>query len=186
MVTLDGHQYTFNGNGEYVLVSTSGSSFFLQGRMVPLVDDAGNSSQATVFKALVSKQNDSDAVQFEVTDDGAMVLVNGEQVDFAFIKEQEFNNVIVNDHGNNSFSASFSSGAYLEVREENELFSMLIVSLPLTFQESDTQGLLGNYNGNITDDLMPNFGEVPLSLNSSLEDIHNLFGITCKSIRESD
>lgn len=162
-----------------MLVSTSDDSFHLQGRMVPTIDNMGNSSQATVFTALVSRQNDSDAVQFEVTDDGAMILVNGEQVDFSFIKEQEFSNVIVNDLGNSSFSASFSSGAYLEVREENHLFSMLIFSLPLTFRDSDTRGLLGSFNGNSFDDLLPNFGQDPLPLNSSIEDIHQLFGITC-------
>lgn len=149
--------------------------------MVPFSDATGNSSQATVFKAIVSRQNDSDTVQFEITDDGLITLVNGEQVDFSFISEQEFNNVIVNDLGNASFSASFFSGAYLEVKAENGFFSVLIISLPASFQESDTRGLMGSFNGNRSDDLLPNFGSNPLPLVSSIQDIHELFGITCKS-----
>ena len=123
LVTLDGHQYTFNGNGEFTLIDTPDKSFALQARMVPINSTAGNSSQATVFKAIVARQNNSDTVQFEITEDGAIALVNGEQLDFSLIKEYEFNNVIVNDLGNNSFSATFYSGVYLEVKEENDIFS---------------------------------------------------------------
>ena len=181
LVTLDGHQYTFNGKGEYVLIDTYNNSFSLQARLVPVTDAQGNSSQATVFKAVVCRQNNSDTVQFEITDNGAVVMVNSNPVDFTLIKEYEFNNVILNDLGNSTFSASFSSGAYLEAKEENGIFSGLVVSLPLIFQESETRGLMGSFNGNKSDDLLPNFGETPLPLASSLQDIHKLFGITCKS-----
>ena len=180
IITLDGHQYTFNGNGEFVLIDTSDSSFSLQARMIPIANTTANSSQATVFKAIVSKQNDSDTVQFEIIDGAVAALVNGEQIDFSLIKEQEFNNVLVCDLGNSTFSASFYSGAYLEVQEENGFFSGLIVSLPLSFQDSETRGLMGSFNGNRTDDLLPNLCQTPLPLNSSIQYIHEEFGITCK------
>ena len=150
--------------------------------MVPVTDAQGNSSQATVFKAVVCRQNNSDTVQFEITDNSTVVMVNSNPVDFTLIKEYEFNNVILNDLGNSTFSASFSSGAYLEAKEENGIFSGLVVSLPLIFQESETRGLMGSFNGNKSDDLLPNFGETPLPLTSSIQDIHELFGITCKFV----
>lgn len=180
IITLDGHQYTFNGKGEFVLIKTRDKSFSLQARMVTFNNTMGNTSQATVFKAIVGRQNDSDMVQFEVTDEGAVTLVNGEQLDFTLLKEYEFNNVIVNDLGNDRFSASFFSGAYLEVKAENGLFTELIVSLPATFQGKEMQGLMGSFNDDVSDDLLPNLGLNPLPLNSTIQELHANFGITCK------
>lgn len=181
IVTLDGHQYTFNGKGEFILVETSDSSFSLQARMVPLNGSAANSSQATVFNAIVGRQNDSDSVQFEIVDGVVRTLINGEEVDLTYITEQEFVNVVINSLGNDTHAASFFSGAYLEVKAENGIFTGLIISLPRSFQGSDTRGLMGSFNGNMLDDLLPNFGQSPLPLNSTTQDIHELFGITCKS-----
>ena len=176
ILTHDGHKYTFNGKGEYFLIQTPNNSFSLQARMVPV----GNDSQGTVFTAIVSQQSDSDRVQFEVTENGTIVLVNGEQIDFMDIKEQEFFNVNVADLGNSSFSATFSSGAYMEVREENGFFALLIISLPEIFKEVETSGLMGSFNGNVSDDLLPNGGITSLSLNSTIQEIHENFGLTCK------
>lgn len=182
MVTFDGHQYTFNGKGEFVLVETPGGSFSLQGRMLPITTAQNTQSRATVYTTIVGKQNDSDTVQFEIIDDcGFIALVNGEQVIFGLINQQEFRNLVVSYLGNNTFSASFSSGAYVEVTEEFGIISVLSVSLPPSFEGDGTHGLMGSLNGNITDDLLPNSGQEPLSLNSSVRDIHELFGITCEN-----
>lgn len=164
-----------------MLVETSDGSFSLQGRMLQITTAQNTMSRATVYKAIVGKQNNSDVVQFEIVEDcGFIALVNGEQVIFGLINQQEFNNVVVSYLGNNTFSASFSSGAYVEAREEVGMISVLSVSLPPSFEGSETRGLMGSLNGNITDDLLPNSGQVPLSLNSSVREIHELFGITCK------
>ena len=180
ITTLDGYQYTFNGKGEFVLINTADDSFFLQARMVPIDNVVDNSIQATVFTAIAVRQNNSGTVQFEIVNNETIILINREEVDFMLIKEHEFANVSINDLGNSTYSASFSSGAYLEVKEENGIFSSLVVSLPKLFQEAGTSGLMGSFNGNQSDDLLPNSADVPLSLNSSLQDIHQLFGITCE------
>ena len=181
MVTFDGHPYTFNGKGEFVLVETPDETFSLQGRMLPITTAQNTESEATVYKAIVGKQNNSDTVQFEIIDDcGFIALVNGEQVIFGLINQQEFNNVVVSYLGNNTFSASFSSGAYVEAKEEVGIISVVSVSLPPSFEGNGTRGLMGSFNGNITDDLLPNSGQEPLSLNSSVREIHELFGITCE------
>ena len=181
IITLDGHKYTFNGNGEFVLIQTPDDKFTLQGRMVPAEDTNGSSVLATVFSAIVGKQADSDTVQFELTQNGTTAFVNGEPLDFSDLSEQEFNNVAVTDLGNNTLSATFSSGVYLEVKEENGILSVIIISLPESFKDVPTTGLMGSFNGNATDDLLPNLGTNPLPLNSSLQEIHELFGLTCKS-----
>ena len=180
IITLDGHKYTFNGNGEFVLIQTPDDEFTLQGRMVPAEDTNGSSVLATVFSAIVGKQADSDTVQFELTENGTTAFVNGEPLDFSDLSEQEFNNVTVTDLGNKTLSAAFSSGAYLEAKEENGIISVLLVSLPESFKGVPTTGLMGSFNGNTSDDLLPNLGINPLPLNSSLQEIHELFGLTCK------
>ena len=181
ILTHDGHKYTFNGKGEFILIQTADDSFSVQARMVPANNTLGGDSLGTVFTAIVSQERDSDRVQFEVVDDEIIVLVNGEEIDFSIIKEQEFSNVTIYDLENSTFSASFSTGAYIEASEENGFFSLLIVSLPETFKEKKISGLMGSFNGEILDDLLPNEGTVPLSLNSTIQEIHEKFGLTCES-----
>ena len=183
VITLDGLQYTFNGKGEFSLIETESNTFTLQGRMVQAVSVSGEASLATVFSAIVGKQNDSDSVQFTLSPEGGIdIAVSGEPIDFDGMMEHSFVNVVIMDKGNNSISATFSSGAYIEVRASNGILSLLLVSLPITFFNK-TRGLMGSYNGNKFDDLTPKLGDTvgePLSVNSSLDDIHTQFGITCK------
>ena len=182
IVTLDGLKYTFNGKGEFTLIETPDNSFTLQGRMTPAADTNGSDVLATIFSAIVGKQSDSDSIQFELTENGTTAFVNNEPVDFSVLSEQEFNNVTVSDLGNSTLSATFSSGAYLEVKEENGIISVVIVSLPEHFKDVPTHGLMGSFNGNTSDDLLPRLGTNPLPLNSSLQEIHELFGLTCKCV----
>ena len=180
IITLDGHKYTFNGKGEFVLIETDDQSFTLQARMVPINSSTSDTPIATVFSAILARELYSNTVQFEIINNQIAVFVTGVLINFSSITEQAFVNVTVNYLGNDTYSATFSSGAYLEVREENEIFSVLIVSLPQEFMEKNTRGLMGSFNGNTSDDLLPRLGQVPLSLNSGLQEIHEQFGITCK------
>ena len=186
IITLDGLKYTFNGKGEFTLIETESDLFTLQGRMVEVATAGGGTlvtgSPATVFSAIAGKQIDSDTVQFTLSADGGInTTVNGYLVDFEMLTEQSFVNVVVMRKPNETYAASFSSGAYIEVKSANGFISLLLVSLPVTFQHTTT-GLMGSFNGNTEDDLLPNVENgtgVPISPNSTLEEIHNLFGITC-------
>ena len=179
MVTLDGLRYTFNGRGEYTLIETTDNVFTLQGRMIQASDNNETAVAATVFSAIVGKDNNSDTVQFEVDGNGTLAaIVAGELVIFD-ITEQEFEKVTVTHLGNNSIEALFDSGVYLLARGENGFISSLLVVLPELFTD-EVQGLLGTYNGDASDDLLPKFGHSPLSPEANGEDIHNKFGATCK------
>ena len=181
ITTHDGFQYTFNGKGEYVLIDMPEDIFTLQGRMFEINNTLGDASLGTVYTALVGRQMFSDTVQFEIVENNTViVLINGEQINFNKLKEQEFSNVTVSNLGNNSFSASFSVGVYLEVGEANGFFSTLVTSLPQPFRSLDTRGLMGSYNGNASDDLIPRGATEPLPLNSTMEEIHRAFGLSCK------
>ena len=162
-----------------MLIETADNRFTMQGRMVDAVDAEGASVAATVLSAVVCRQSDSDTVQFEVSRRGVDVLVNGVFVDFQTLPQQvEFTNVILTDLGNNTVSAQFSSGAFIQVTEELEILSQLFFSLPDTFQ-GVTRGLLGNFNGDTSDDFLPRFSNTPIPTDSGLQDIHFDFGVTC-------
>ena len=187
IVTLDGHKYTFNGKGDYILISTEDNSFTLHGRMeeAGMVNDTG-AGGGTVFTALAARQGDSDTVQFELGEQ-LLLRVNGMVDTFNGLDEKTYTNVVVQRKGNNSFSAVFSSGVYIEVRAVTQsnlspYFSVAIVSMPVSYQ-GQTRGLMGNYNGDTADDLVPQTGGDPLPLNSTLSALHWNFGVTCRFIQ---
>ena len=187
LVTLDGLRYTFNGKGEFILVETSEGDFTLQGRMEQVVDDNGINAPGTVFTAVVAKQVDinsiastSITVEFQVLPSGFLdILVNQERVVFTDTLDQVFNLVTISDLENETFSAVFVNGVIIKVSANNGFIAMLSVSLPAQFYRQ-TRGLLGTFDDNIANDLIPNGGAVPLPPDSSPEDIHNLFGISCE------
>lgn len=137
---------------------------------------------ATVFTAIVAREASSDTVQIQLTPDGQSLemLLNGVPVDFSDLSDQEFNNVTVTDLGNDTLAATFSTGIYVEARETNRIISILLVSLSRGEYQGETIGLMGNFNEDPADDLLPRGEAVPIPLTSSLEDIHFNFGVTCE------
>ena len=81
------------------------------------------------------------------------------------------------DEGNETVSAAFSGGANIHIQVENGIISVMLVTLPERYQ-SLTTGLMGNYNGDTSDDLVPKGSTVSISVDSSMEDIFQL-GNTC-------
>ena len=182
IVTLDQFTYTFNGKGEFVLIETDDDSFTLQARMVPAVDSSNDNVLATVFSAVVCKQINSQTIQFQLdSNKGLIALVDGVEINLDELKSQEFDNVTVSDVGNSSITATFSSGAFIRVTQENEIISLVLVSLPERFK-GHTRGLMGSFNDDETDDLLPQNNSTYLSINSTIQEIHEKFGISCKII----
>ncbi len=180
IVTLDGYKYTFNGRGEFILIQTPDNRFTLQGRMVPAVDNETVDVEATVFSALAARERYSSMVQFQLTEDEMSIemLVDGELVDFTSVNRQQFANVTVADLGSNSLSATFSSGVYIEARVSNSIISTLLVSASPSYR-GQTQGLMGNFNGVTSDDLIARGQTAGIPISSNLEEIHT-FGLSCK------
>uniref|UniRef100_A0A1X7V5I7 EGF-like domain-containing protein n=1 Tax=Amphimedon queenslandica TaxID=400682 RepID=A0A1X7V5I7_AMPQE len=189
IITLDLYKYTFNGKGEFILIETEDQSFALQGRMEESVETNGTTVRGTVFTAIVAKQEESDIVQFEIQDGVLVALVNGKLSDFSELKTQEFRNVVIynSDSSNSTFSAYFiNNRVYIKVQEMNGFIAALTVTVPSQYRGL-TRGLMGNYNGNDTDDLIPRGLNQSLPLNSSLQTIHEDFGMTwiIKNARDS-
>ena len=147
--------------------------------MIEATGDDSNPVSATVFSAIAAEQSTSDTVQFELsTFKGIITLINGEEMDFSVLKTQQFNNVSVSDLGDGVLTASFANGAFMRIKEENGIISVLIVSLPRAFK-GNTCGLMGNFNGDQLDDLKAKNGSI-IPLSSSLQEIHYNFGLTCE------
>jgi len=180
LVTLDGFQYTFNGKGEFVLVETHDQTFILQGRMSqPLESVNGTTVRGTSFIALAMKQDKNPTVQLEMADDELIVLVGGEELDFSGLTEQRVGNATVVREGNDTVTVRFSSGATVQTSKLNRILTNILVTIPEHFS---TSGLLGQLNGDPADDLLPKNATVPLPTNSTIENIHQQFGITCKFV----
>ena len=77
------------------------------------------------------------------------------------------------------YGVRFSCGVNIETRKQLEYLSAVAVSLPVSFM-NHTTGLLGYFNGNQRDDLLPKRDVNPLPLNSDLLAIHEGFGLTCE------
>lgn len=187
LVTLDGYKYTFNGRGEFTLVQSLNGSLMVQVRMTEPIISTGNESnqtltgRGTVITAIVAKHIESDTVQFEVVDGRLVTLVNGDEIHFDELSDQQFNNVTVSNKGNGTVSAALTTGVTITIRESNNILSSVAVTLSDVYY-GDTIGLLGQYNGNKEDDLMPKNESITVPSNSSTEDIHYQFGLSCKTV----
>ena len=178
LLTLDGYQYTFNGKGEFILINTIDNSFKLQGRMVSIEINGSKESRGTVFSAIAAKQNDSGTIEVQAGDPGPILLVDGVELDLEDDLSESLSNVTVYRRGD-SYRVTFSSGAYIELYQSNGFLSSSVVSLPRSYYGL-TRGLLGIYNGDPTDDLLPLNSSLPLPLNSSMDVIHSQFGLSCE------
>ena len=183
MVTLDGYKYTFNGHGEFILLQSLDKSLNIQARMTEppinnhtnqLLDDEGG----TVISAIVAKHKDSDTVQFELIDNKMIALVNGDEIDFTKLSEHEFRNLTVISKDNRTLLAVLATGVTITAIEQVVLLDVT-VTISVKYYHK-TQGLFGRYNGNKRDDLLPKNSTISLPLNSTIEEIHNKFGLTCK------
>ncbi|XP_070567836.1 sushi domain-containing protein 2-like [Ptychodera flava] len=180
MITLDGLQYTFNGHGEFTLLSVNDGSFVLQGRMAPLESNG----IATVFKAFAMKGNDTATVHVQRSDrrildvyireldDNDWQMLDFEEETFWEIQGVSISRTNITD---NKVSVIFDLGVSTEISAVGQAMSLLFLAKPEF--KNQTAGLLGTWNDDPDDDLLtPEGNNVPA--NSSLRDIHYNFGMT--------
>ncbi|KAK2172014.1 hypothetical protein NP493_1002g01061 [Ridgeia piscesae] len=180
--TLDGFQYTFNGLGEYTLIETTHGNFTLQGRTAKARDANGTETDATVFSAFAARDSDSDTVHVEMTSErkGLDVFVAAQNVsnwfnDANVTNDKEFRNVIITKKTITEIEVSFKSGLSLTIGVSAEQLD-ITVGAPDTFK-NQTKGLMGVFNGDPMDDLLPpGVNAVALSNSSSEKTIFNEFG----------
>ena len=188
MVTLDGYRYTFNGHGEFTMIESVDDFLTVQARMVePPVfgrndSNAAISGRGTVITAIAARHKESDTVQFEMIDDELITSVNGDIVELNELSEYQYQNLTVSNAGNNTLTATLTTGLTITVKGKNGILSEVSVVLSDDYHDN-TRGLLGQYNNDQDDDLLPKNGSGVLSTNSSLQDIHTNFGLTCMLLK---
>lgn len=140
----------------------------------------GTMTQATVFTAIVAKTNTSDVVQMEVVNGNEIeVRVNRVVLDFSSFSSQRYAEVEVTQQVNGTVTVAFTGGYFMEVGAENDILSLIKLTLP-EGERGRAQGLLGNYNDNATDDFIPRNASASLPVESTLEEIHTQFGLSCE------
>ena len=178
MITLDGLMYTYNGAGEYTILHALDGEFILQARTEPVERSDGGVAIATAFTAIAVKTRSSDIVEIQrSTFRGVNILVNGVRQIFSSPTEWTFTGVSVSYLGNDTVSVLFDDGQAITAQNTNNFLLVQIAGFPNSYR-NNTRGLLGNWNGDLEDDLVTPDGNV-LSPNSTLREIHELFGELC-------
>ena len=185
--TLDGLQYTFNGLGDYVLIRTLDGLLHLHGRTKRPKRSEGKLSNATVFSGFALKTNTSDTAQIEFDDSKTgnmsitVILQNGScshhSIDY-FNEAQDFKDMSIEKSSvnNNTVVVSFPSGFSIEVTPGIRLLQITVNANGDMM--NNTEGLLGKFNGDKSDDLQyPNGTTIPA--NATEKEIFHL-GQTCR------
>lgn len=196
--TVDGHTYTFNGLGEYVLLQSPENNLEIQVRLT-LLDMLSTDFNATVISAVVVKQGTAQVVQVEESDEGPIVYVNG--VNISIPAEEDSNLIVAESATFNSLDEFFmsdqntsttdrislrydnddiiiatSSGASVMVSNSSSVLH-LAVEVGDTFINT-TEGILGYLNGDPSDDFRSPDGNI-LSINSTEREIFD-YGKQCE------
>ena len=185
-ITLDNFEYTFNGFGEYLLVRTMPSvfpSFELQGRTRTSL----NVTQATVLTGLAFQFNNlirmeillepSAPLQMNVT----FSISGGMPINLTPMLLQQgdsYSNapLDIEVDSSNNFLIILGGSLSLIVSVKNGILDYLLALPPE--HKYNTEGLMGTWNDNQEDDLIPYNSFIPISINSSQRAIHYEFGQT--------
>ncbi|XP_064385332.1 uncharacterized protein LOC135334155 isoform X5 [Halichondria panicea] len=162
LTNLDGTKFTFNGWGEYILLEleTDNTTFWVQARMHPLVD-----SNATELGGFAFAMSRDTPVEIRLNATRQLdILISGEDVTDQLVNVSSSISTdfySVSRSSSNSILATFPNGMGLMVTLSSMLTFTVII--PDAFRGL-TRGMVGNYNGDVTDDVRFRNGTlVPLS-----------------------
>ncbi|XP_057674434.1 sushi domain-containing protein 2 [Corythoichthys intestinalis] len=150
-ITFDGVGYSFNGKGEYILLTSPAKQLTIQGRTEPV----HNSGKACKLSSVAMREASSDVMEVRLVagDADLQVLQNQKRLVFTEQSWMDLNGVFVFSPSAANVTVMFPSGAGVEVRLREGTVTATVL-LPEEFRNS-TQGLLGNWNGVGGDDLIP-------------------------------
>ena len=193
--TLDGNSFTFNGIGEYTLLSSSANALNVQVRM-----EQYQTTEASVITAVAIQYDQLPVIQLELDSnnqyllyfngkDSSNILPNEENSLTVFTVDGVYNannltevqmdeqNVFM-IYTNSSYVLITNAGISIRVGSE---LTFLHCSLELGDQFiGNTEGLLGYYDKDSTNDYrLPN--GTTISESTSEEKLYEDFGIKCKS-----
>ncbi|XP_028273444.1 sushi domain-containing protein 2-like [Parambassis ranga] len=155
-ITFDGVSYSFNGKGEYTLVTSKIKSLTIQGRTEPV----NETIKATQITSVAMKEELSDVIEVRL-DSGHVsleVLHNQKSLSFTEQSWMDLHGVFLFSPSPTNVTVMFSSGAGVEVRLREGTMTTTVL-LPEEFKDS-TLGLFGMMNGDAKDDLTLSNGQL--------------------------
>ncbi|CAL1534458.1 unnamed protein product, partial [Lymnaea stagnalis] len=161
ITTLDQKQYTLNGWAEYIMMQIQNVHFMFQARTDRVETANGTLTNATVFVAFAVKDADEASLQVELSYNKTSMVVYADNIDLTtefytaenYMKSLENFTVMREESMNKThLVASFTSGVTLKI-------FMGIRSLEVSVEadkslQGNVSGLLGNFNGNPSDDFV--------------------------------
>ncbi|XP_062587995.1 LOW QUALITY PROTEIN: sushi domain-containing protein 2-like [Saccostrea cucullata] len=162
ITTLDGLSYTFNGAGEFVYIYTEDDLFKSQIRFEQFRKDDGSLVKATVATALAMEYaNSSDCIEIRLNSiRTADVLRNGELLDFQdsrWINVKGVTIILLPTKGNNTDKSFMIVFQEIKIAFSIEASKDILNVMPVV-QGKDLngtlKGLLGNYDGSPSNDLL--------------------------------
>lgn len=182
LVTLDGLEYTFNGRGEFTLLTTHDDQFTIQGRMVPLPAATETNNGGTVLTS-ISLSAGYDVIELRADDERILVLINGTRFQLSVGLWHHFVGYTIVYHDSYNMRVLMNDGVTVNLvitqSTEYKYFTGIMLSVGEEFS-GEMRGLLGNYNDDPSDDLVPRNSLLSLSPNSTVQEIHESFGMSCK------
>lgn len=153
-ITFGGVSYSFNGKGEYNLVTSAKKQLTIQGRTEPV---NGTALKATKLTAVAMKEARSDVIEVRLVSghNGLEVLQNQKTLSFTEQSWMDLHGVFVFSPTSTNVTVMFPTGAGVEVRLREGTMTTTVL-LPEEFRDS-ILGLLGN--GDATDDLALSNGQ---------------------------
>ncbi|XP_043926716.1 mucin-like protein [Protopterus annectens] len=153
ITTLDNVAYTFNGLGEYILVNVKNSSellFTLQGRTARAGRNA--TSAATNFVALAAYLQNGIPIQWNLyKENSTTLIVNGTEITISAGNTTYIGKATV-EKTENETKVDFDGGFSVSVSAALGALSFKV--LMNVQHQNNTEGLLGVFNGDPTDDFL--------------------------------
>ncbi|XP_068167879.1 sushi domain-containing protein 2 isoform X2 [Antennarius striatus] len=172
-ITFDGLSYTFNGKGEFYLVSSQDRELTVQVRTDQVKLKNGTLAKATQMSSVAMKEKVSDVVEVRLYEGHLQVLRNHQVLPFTEQTLMDLHGAFVFSPSPQEATVILPSGAAVEV-SVHEGIMVVSILLPAEFT-NQTQGLLGSMNSDPSDDLLTQRGELISSSDAKPEEIF-LFG----------
>ncbi|XP_067376415.1 sushi domain-containing protein 2 isoform X1 [Channa argus] len=168
-ITFDGLSYTFNGKGEYYLVSLPNGELSIQARTEQVKSKNATLVKATKLSSVAMKEKSSDVIEVRVAERRLHVLRNRKLMSFSEQSWMDLHGVFVFAPSPKNVTVMFPSGIGVEVRVHEGTMAVTVL-LPPEFT-NHTKGLLGLMNSDLSDDLLTQQGEVISSASATPEEI---------------
>nr|XP_022296650.1 mucin-like protein [Crassostrea virginica] len=162
ITTLDGLDYTFNGYGEYIMLTmnTGSIKFDLQARTDLVSTENGTIVNATIFSAFVAMDQTGSVVQVELSKNKSRMIVHVNNNDLTTsFQDRNYSHVTQNlsmRWENESLSATFLQSA-MNIKISIGQSFLICETLVNQIYKNQTRGLMGNFDGDKSNDfVLPN------------------------------